>query len=136
PHIHCAPRVRIIDEADVLDRDSERGSELDQPADAFALDGVVEEDHQLRLDLERFAQRLNLGGSASNDSSSVAIFAYWFLGDNVDMRLVMAVIGADLEGEERLLEREIGADDQDGILVVEIDRSRERRGLATHGVKQ
>src|SRR5439155_26819980 len=32
--------------------------------------------------------------------------------------------------------RELGADDQDGFLVVEIDRSRERRGLGTHGVKQ
>jgi len=65
-------------QADVLDRNAERGSELDQRADAFALDGASKRITSSTRS-ERFAQRLNLGGSASNDSGSVAIFAYWFL---------------------------------------------------------
>ena len=36
----------------------------------------------------------------------VAIFADGFRRDDVNMRVVMALVGADLECEERLLERE------------------------------
>ena len=41
-------------------------------------------------------------------------------GGHVDVRLMMAVIGADLEGEQRMFERQVGAEDQEGFAVVEI----------------
>ena len=56
--------------------------------------------------------------------------------DDVDVRLVMAVVGADLEGEQRMLEREIGAEDQEGFAIVEIGDGGQLAGLAAQRIEQ
>ncbi len=48
----------------------------------------------------------------------------------------MALAGANLEGEERLLDREIGADDQEGLALVEILRGGELTGCAAERVDE
>ena len=94
-------------------------------ANRVAFDRIVEQDHQFRLGLQLVAQRferVEFRPSARTLCVAVLIFAHRARRDGVNVRLVMAEVGANLEREERMLQREIGADDQERLAVVEIGR--------------
>src|SRR5262249_9260980 len=55
-----------------------------------------------------------------NTGDSVLVFPHGSWSDGVDVRLVMAVVCADLKREERMLEREIGSENQNGPAIVEV----------------
>ena len=51
------------------------------------------------------------------------------------MRLMVPVIGTDLECEKRLLKRQVGADDQHGLLLIEVECSSQRIRRAAYGIE-
>ncbi len=102
-HIDGAAGIRIIDKTNVLYGDAKRIAELDQLADSIALYRVAKNDDEFRLFRQLFTQRKDFFEPAANTRDSVLVFAHRLFGHGVNMRLVMAEIGADLEGEEWML---------------------------------
>ena len=80
---------------------------IHQRADVVAFVGIVEQDHQLLLGFEFAGQRCVI--APAHDGRRVLVLPHRLGCDHVNMRLMMAIIGADLEGEQRMLERQVGA---------------------------
>ncbi len=108
--------------------------------DGFAFDGIAEDDDQFGLGFQAGAQRFErfefpaLAGS--HTGGRVLIFAHGPSGDGVNVRLMMTVVGANLERKERLLDRKIGANDQHGLLLIEIRGSSQLARLAAERIEQ
>ncbi len=123
-HVDRTARVRVIEQRAVADRDSERLSELNQFADAVSLDGIVKQDNQFgfgRQGFTKFRKRIEFGARNLADRfCGVLIFADRRRRYDVDMSVVMALVGTDLEGEKGLLHRKVRAEDQECFPVVQI----------------
>ncbi len=95
-------------------------------ANGVAFDGIVEQNHQLRLGRERraqFVERFDFRARGFADGRvGVLIFADVARRHDIDVRIVVALVGANLEGEERMFQRQVGADDQESFALVEILR--------------
>ena len=52
------------------------------------------------------------------------------------MRLVVTVVGANLEGKQRVFQRQVGTEHQDGLLLVQVVHRAELAGLAAQRIQQ
>ena len=129
-HVDRAARVRVVDQADVLHRNAERIAERDQLANVVALDRSRRRGSPARARPSAcraaIRRRPVRRPSDANAGRRVLVFAHRSRRHRVDVRLMMPVVGADLDSEQRMLLRQIGADDQHGLAFVQIADRRQR----------
>ena len=109
-------------------------------ADGIALDGVAEHDDQFGFLRQLLAQRFHRAQffAGFRDQAGDGKFAlpHRAAGHRVGVGGVMAEVGADLEGEKRMLFGQVRADDQRRLGGVDVGHGCQRGGLAADGVQQ
>ena len=107
-HIDGPARIRVVHQADSISPECQRIAEGDQTSrTGQPFDGILEQNHQFGFGGELFAQFQRVEFLPTRARLRVVVFADGPGASDINIRVVVATIGANLKGEQRMLLRKI-----------------------------